>query len=261
MRRTILRTILVFSAAYTVWGQPAFDVASVKPSVRNKGLAEMHGDGGSGNMLDNGPKTTPVSLSLHGSSLRDCIAWAYKVETYQVSGSDSLNGQPYDIDAKTAEPVSVDQLRAMLQTLLTDRFKLAVHRENKELQVFELTVAKGGPKVRKSENGDAPSLRGQKMALEARNVPLPKFCELLSQPMQRPVIDKTGLQGGYDFSLDLTKYVDLEHMDGKDPSSRPDPVTIIANAVKNELGLNLESRKAMSELLIVDHAEKEPTGN
>jgi uncharacterized protein (TIGR03435 family) len=200
---------------------------------------------------------------MHNSSLRDCIGWAYKVEPYQITGPDFINGARFDVDAKSAEPVKEEQLRAMLQTLLSDRFKLAVHRETKEMQVFELTVGKSGVKAKKSDpsTAEAPSLRGNKMVLEARNVPLDRFCALLSQPMQRPVIDKTGLDGGYDFSLDLSKYVDVEHIDAKDPGSRPDPVTIIANAVKNELGLNLESKKASAELLIVDHAEKAPTGN
>src|SRR5271166_1788103 len=88
---------------------------------------------------------SPDSLTMRNVGLKQCLQWAYRVEYFQIPTS--LDETGYDILAKAAGPVPVSQLRLMLQQLLADRFKLTIHRETKAIAVYELTIAKGGPKL------------------------------------------------------------------------------------------------------------------
>src|SRR5204862_3396809 len=110
--------------------RPAFEVASVKVSqVRGRAKVE----------------SSPVSLAADGS-LAYLVAWAFDLKRYQVSGDGLSGSERYQIAAKASQPVSVGEMRRMLQALLEERFKLAHHRSKRELVVYALIVAKGGPK-------------------------------------------------------------------------------------------------------------------
>jgi hypothetical protein len=207
--------------------KPAFEVASVK-IVKSGDLQDDRED----------IRTAPGTLSMRRVSLKSCIQWAYGLSGFQISGPGWLGSDRFDITAKVASPAKDDQLRLMLQSLLAERFKLSLHRDQKEQQVYVLTVSKGGPKFHES-NGDGS---------------MPQLAEYLAIPMRRPVQDRTGLADRYDFALDLTRYATGD-------AQPQDMAGMVLTAVQDQLGLKLESRKGPLTFLVVDHAVRVPTEN
>jgi uncharacterized protein (TIGR03435 family) len=139
--------------------------------------------------------------------------------------------------------------------LLSDRFKLTFHRETKNLPVYELVVAKNGPKFHESQSEGEPSFKpSNKMSLTVERMPMGQFADQISGPLRMPVVDMTGLKGRYDFTIDLSGYFNPD----KPPT---DPSEIIVPALQDILGLKLESKKAPIETIVVDHAEKVPSEN
>lgn len=238
----ILIAALLSSAAFA---QPAFDVASV------------HAIKGEGSRREN-IQAEPGSLIMRAVTLKSAIRWAYNVMSYQVSGPEWMNFDRYDISAKAAGPVPEDQLRLMLQTLLADRFQLVLHRQNKELQAYELVIAKGGIKFHESKIDGDPVFSPDKtgMTVEVKGVPASQFVDMLSNLLHAPVVNETGLNGRYDVSVNIAKY-----MPDVSSGAAFDPISMVLTALQQELGLKLESRKMALDLLIVDHAEKAPSDN
>lgn len=158
-------------------------------------------------------------------------------------GGKWLKPDRYDIVAKQPAGTTQDQRPGMLQALLAERFRLVVHRGSRQLPVYAMVVAKGGPKVQPVEpaNGGVTSGAGR---LSAKAVPMSRLASFLAGPgaqLDHPVIDRTGLQGVYTFTLEWT----------------PDG---LFSALKDQLGLKLEPGKSMMDVIIVDRADK-PTGN
>jgi uncharacterized protein (TIGR03435 family) len=247
MLRIILVTGLLVSAAK---GQAVFDVASIR--------ASQIGRGGEGSRREK-VQISPGSLNMQNVSLKSAIRWAYHVMDYQVSGPDWLNFERFDIAAKAAEPASEDQMRMMLQALLAERFKLALHRETKELPAYVLVVAKGGLKFHESQTEGEPVLNPDKarMGVEVKGVPATQFIEMLSNILHAPVINKTGLEGRYDATVNVGKYMP----DGSAGAAPFDPVSMVMTALQEELGLKLESKKMALDFLIIDRVEKVPVEN
>jgi uncharacterized protein (TIGR03435 family) len=227
---------------------PAFDVASVKVSAP--------GQRGGNPILNQNIRATPGSLTMRRVSLKACIQWAYHVFEYQVSGPDWIDSDHYDIAAKAAGPAAEPDLRLMLQTLLADRFQLTFHRQTIEKRAYVLTVGKSGPKFHDStEDGESAIQPDQKtMSVTVQRVSLAQLIDPLSRIFQMPVVDKTGLKGRYDVAISMAKYIPQS-------GDRADPVSIIQTALEEDLGLKLEARKMPLDYLIVDHAEKVPSGN
>ncbi len=223
---------------------PSFEVASIKPSQRWK----AGGEGRTRETIDQ----SPVSLTLRNVTLSSCVQMAYGVRFYQVSGPESLRSEHYDILAKAARPVSLAQMKLMLRTLLASRFKLALHRENKELPVYALVVAKNGQKLENAKDEGDPNIRVSDGSFIFQNVSMPDFAEKLSdlRTIDRPVVDRTGIQGVFDITLKSAASAMLE-------DNGPSIFTLI----QDQLGLKLEAKKAPVEILVVDHAEKVPTEN
>ncbi len=240
----ILSYVLLISA---VSGQPVFDVASVRSSH-------------SGSVKESRREkyeTNPGTLNLRNVSLKSAIRWAYKVMEYQVSGPDWMGSERFDIAAKASEAVPEEQLRLMLQALLAERFKLTLHKETKDVSVYVLLVAKGGPKFHESQLSDGePVVNADKnrMNVEVNGVTADMFVEMLSNILHVPVINQTGLAGRYDAKINISKYM-------PDGSAPFDPVATILTGLQEELGLKLESKKMPLDLLVVDHAEKVPVEN
>ena len=161
--------------------------------------------------------------------------------------------------SKAASPVPEAQLRLMLQTLLADRFKLTFHRQTKELSGYALVPAKGPNKLKavEGEAGGEGAMVGGGLIFEGHQMPMSRLCDILSGVMRAPVLDLTGLDGHYDFKLDMRPYI-TPAQPGEPPL---DLMSVAIAAVQSELGLKLESRKANLEVLQVDHAEKTPTEN
>ena len=261
-RLAIFRTLPVFLliSASAAFGQ-SFDVASVKVSQPGPGA----GEGGRGRR---GLKITPGSVTVQNMPLGAIVQWAYNVQPYQVTGPDWTNNQTFDIFAKAAGTVQEPELRAMMQTLLADRFKLVIHREIKELPVYEMTIAKGGHKLTSSasegeSNFGPPKGGGGKMAVHADRTSMAQWADLLSQPLQSPVVDKTGLKGNFDFSVDLMNYIPLDANGKQSPESVPetDRATIVMMAIQQQLGLKLDLKKGPIDRIVIDSADKIPTEN
>jgi uncharacterized protein (TIGR03435 family) len=233
---------------------PAFDVAS----VRAAGPVDERG----AKTRPHHVHTTPGNLVMRNIAMKEAIQWAYNVETYQVAGSGALEDTRFDIVAKAAEPATDDQMRLMMQTLLASRFKLTVHRENKEMAGMALLVGKGGSKMAASEDQGESVFEPQdkKVAIKFRRMSMHEFAALLSEPMHKPVIDLTEIKGTFDFTLDASNYVPPEPAPGQ-PREREDETYMVLRALQDQLGLRLEPRKLTIDMVMVDHVEKVPTEN
>jgi len=231
-----------------------FEVVSVKPNTSESTSTHSHSDQG--------------MLTATNLSLRNLIATAYQVRDYQIAGPDWLGSQHFDIAAKFPQALPEDgkqydaAFSAMMRKMLLDRFKLAVHREQKTMPVYGLVVGKSGIKFKESPDGGSRS-HSTRNHYEGTPVDMHTFADFLGRRMDLPVVDMTGLQGSYTLTLDWVPEA-RPAGDGKsgvqvfaDPPSGP----ALTDAVQEQLGLKLETRKAPIEILVVDHAERVPTEN
>jgi uncharacterized protein (TIGR03435 family) len=258
MLRTILGTSLILSATAGAFGQstaarPAFEVSSVR-------VSEIGRAGGEGSRRED-IQFTPDSVTMRNVSLKSAIQWGYHVMEYQVSGPEWLSTERYDIVAKSAGPVTEKELRLMAQALLTERFKVELHRQTKEFAAYALLVGKGGPKFKESQSEGKTNIQPdqKRMMVAVERAPMSQLVEMLSRAYRAPVVDMTGLTGKYDITIDFGKYLaDVQPNPGGAP---PDILSLIAKGLQDEMGLRLESRKVPLDLLIIDHAEKVPLEN
>lgn len=250
---------------------PTFEAASVKPN--------NHGGGPY-------PRLRPGRLVMTYFSVRDLIAFAYGVRTDQIpEGAPWIVSDHYDIEATAEGNTSVNQMGgAMLQALLEDRFKLKLHRETRQLPVYELTVLKGGVKLQPTKAGSCtpfspnsppasatvpgtPRLPfcgyprsgadGLNWTLEGEGISIEALAGSLSRlELRRSVIDKTGLTGSYDVHLKWT-LDPLAPAASDSPGVPPAPDgPSIFTSLREQLGLRLESAKGPVEVLVIDHVEK-----
>jgi uncharacterized protein (TIGR03435 family) len=202
-------------------------------------------------------------------TLKLMIAAAYNLSPKVISGGPAwIDSDHFDILALTpgeARPTQPEQM-AMLRTLLAERFKLSFHREEKEFSIYALEVAKSGPKLKESTApaSDPPQLIStvypQRMHLPAKNATMSDFTSLLQRALlDRPVVDKTGLAGRYDFDLDWAP--DETQFGGEVPAATADAqAPPFFTAIEQQLGLHIEATRGMVQALVVDGAEK-PAGN
>jgi uncharacterized protein (TIGR03435 family) len=242
----MIARLLLLAGLVPLCFSQTFDVASIRPSQFQSG----DGEGSRRESIE----ISADRLTMRNVTLQSCIGWAYNLQDFQIVGA--LGADRFDIAAKAAAPVTVPTLRAMLGTLLAERFQLTFHRDTRELSSLVLVVAKGGSKLRSSRE-DAPGvLRPGNSAMVAQHATMSEFIGTLAGPLRTPVIDKTGLTGRYDFTVDLSSYfADVK------TGQQPDMTAIIMSALREQLGLNLESRKEPVEILVIDHVEKNPSGN
>jgi uncharacterized protein (TIGR03435 family) len=243
----MLRAVfLIFIIGTYVDAQPAFEVASVRAGESGHGEGDWRDD----------IQASPGSLIMRNVSLKTAMKWAYHVMDYQVVGPEWIGGDRYNISAKSAGPADEDQLRAMLGTLLADRFKLTFHRQTKEMQTYVLNIAKGGAKFHASLVEGEPVINPDKarMTVDVKGIPATQVVDMLSRVLHAPVINNTGLSGRFDASVNMARYIP----DGSTPF---DPIATIMAAMQEELGLKLDAKKMAVDLLIVDRAEKVPVEN
>jgi uncharacterized protein (TIGR03435 family) len=263
----------------------AFDVASVRvtanPRARGFGYFTQY---------------SPNTLNIRDMSMWMCIRLAYGVENFRIAGPDSMQNPPfYEIVAKAASPVPESQLRLMLRKLLADRFHLTLHWEKKEMSVTALLVAKGGSKMHPTTgavdpaHGDDAHMQNlgydnnvhiQRSAgangnarFTFTNASMTLFATWLESSSsvfpydKAPVVDLTGMQGRFDWAVDSPF---VRPPGGGDGAGTP----IVADGntggvllddykpiLERELGLTLQRRKAMVDILVIDHVDKEPTPN
>jgi uncharacterized protein (TIGR03435 family) len=267
-----LALLLVPCGARAADDEPAFEVASVRPvpDIGYPGLGVSRG----------GPGTAdPGRLTFEHATLKLFMMVAYGVQNFQVSGPDWIANDRFDIVAKVPAGESKERVNRMLQKLLAERFKLTVHHETRIFPAYELTVGKGGPPddAKPLTSGDYAELKyvdgvpqfppgtvgmargggGPGVMMAAAHQPVSRLVDFLQTRLGKPVIDKTGLTGNYDFVLRFTP--PGWYGSAKDGPSDPSPDEFAA--VQHDLGLKLEETKAPFDVLVIDHAEKTPTEN
>lgn len=291
MIRSILVACLLVGIPLTVWGQPAFEVASVK-------VAPPSSNGGFRYGMSGGPGTSsPGRISAENYSLKDLILKAYGVPAIQVSGPEWLASARFDVVATVPAHSTKEQVPLMWQALLKERFKLEVHQETKESPLYALTVGKNGHKLKPSKEGPAGSADGLRSGnslpsngnsgsgsssggatgvgvgsggaggalrpvaasgqVSSDKMTMAALCESLSRRLDRPLVDQTGLTGN--FEIHMKYYVDYPSDGGR---VTDDTVTdAVFAAVQEQLGLKVESKKGPVSILVIDHVEKSPIEN
>ena len=285
----LLAAVLLCSIAATMSSSqetstgPSFEVASIKPNPSAREIG--------------GPWTEKVDyFAWNGRTLKTLITTAYRVRNWQVEGGpDWINSQLWDVEARAkaenAGAVSKpgdrsaqhSRLMQMLQSLLEDRFKLKVQRQTRESPVYNLVVAKGGPKIKLDEDQSPPTpqglpavpsswanpevKRGQLVEgfapmggyIEGRAVPIDRLVSIIRSRADRPLNDGTNLKGLYNISM---KWSEEASGPGDSPLVRRSPSIgpALMAALQEQLGLRLESAKGPVEFLVVISAQK-PSGN
>jgi uncharacterized protein (TIGR03435 family) len=231
--------------------KPAFDVASVKPSQQVVGPD-----------YNNQLTYSPNGIRGRNVTLQRLIAEAYQLQLNQVLGPSWLDKNEYDVDARSAGAGTKEQIALMLRSLVAERFKLIEHSEMREMRVYELVIGKSGAKIHSIGDGKPPAA-GTGFHFHGD---LRQFADLLAVQLSIPasdnpaeparataspisVLDKTGLPGIFDFSVDIQ------------PELGTDMFTSWQRVLQDQLGLRIESRKGNIGVLVVDEAARVPTEN
>jgi uncharacterized protein (TIGR03435 family) len=193
-------------------------------------------------------------------TLTEVIVMAYQTRRIQMRGGpDWMDSDRFNIVAKADEAegeLKHEQLVAMVQALLEDRFKLALHRETEERTVYALVAGKNPPKLQPAKEGEQtamiPGARGQ---MNFRKMPLSGLVNTLANILHAPVVDGTGLTGFFDFALDPLEFSD--HTKPVTPDSWPD---LVLTALREQLGFGLEKRREPLDITVIDRAAR-PTDN
>lgn len=248
--------VCAIASAQTPAAPKQFDVATIKPNASNDNRVML------GLPLGGRFTTTGVSLKL-------LVTEAYNVRDFQVTGGPGwISSDRWDINAKVdgmAERIPIEQMRPMLQVLLADRFQLKVHEETKEMPLYVLTVGKNGSKLQENTGDPGPMLRMGRGQLSGKKVAIAMLIQPLSQILGRTVVDKTGLTGEFDFTLDWTPELGQGGVPGAPPGGDAPPAgdssgPSVFTAIQEQLGLRLDSQKGPVEIIVIDHVDK-PSDN
>jgi uncharacterized protein (TIGR03435 family) len=279
----VASAVLPVVAAVAVFGQPAsrprFEVASIKPA------------GDQGFMM-----VRPLPNGLRGvSSLKLLMQSAYTAQAFQIAGGPAwIDSERFTIDAKAAGNPSRDQISLMLQSLLEERFQLKIHRETRELPVFDLVLARGGPKLPSPKEGGCddstdplPEVTGGRMPppgsgpapptrcggldvilqaggarMSGGKIPMPELVRMLSVVVGRTVVDRTGFTGLFDVRLDFLPDDSTPNMPPPPPGAASSDAMSpsIFSALPEQLGLRLASAEGPVDVIVIDRVER-PTAN
>jgi len=237
---------------------PSFEVATIKKSRSDESPW--------------GPGFQPGRFMGRDQTINLVIALAYNVYPLRIFGAPGwVNSERYDIQAKesdtTAEELrklppakAMEEQSLLLQSLLAERFGLKVSHQTKELPVYALVVAKGGPKFQEAKpDYKGPDLPWGPGQFTLRNSPMATLVAIMSNQMHRMVVDQTGLKGNYDLTVQWRKD---QNMLGMPRASGPDAAPLdssgpsFSTALQEQLGLKLESTKAPVDVIVIDHIEK-----
>jgi len=230
---------------------PAFDVASVRPSRVTVGPD-----------YNNQITFTRTGFNARNVTLRRLIAEAWNVQLNQVLGPGWIDHSEYDITVRTAEGTTKEQMAPMIKSLLVERFQLRDHTETRTMRVYELAIAKTGPKIRPISDGESVKTAsgfhfqgGMRQFADLLavqfSIPAPENPNVPARAGGPPplVVDRTGLDGIFDFSVDMQ------------PELNTDSFTAWQRALEDQLGLRIDSQKGEVAVVIVDDAAKTPTEN
>jgi uncharacterized protein (TIGR03435 family) len=208
--------------------------------------------------------TSGTRFTAQAKNMLTLLIYAYNLRSYQIVRTPAIEAfgeDRFDITATASgEAVpAAGEFRQMVQAVLADRFKLRVHREQREMPVYTLTVGKSGPKFVESPPDTKPlqqySASGRNYVVKLSGAFMDDLLNAIDNSMpDRPVRDRTGLAGAYEISLTYTPDI----KPNRDTGAQPEDISIFTAIEK--LGLNLRPEKAMIEMLAVDHLER-PSAN
>ena len=270
---------------------PKYEVASIKPSSSDEGRSML--------------RFTPDGTSIQGVPARMLLRFAFGVEFDRMIGVPAwTSSNRYDVEAKVApedapklEKLTADQRRSMLLPLLAERFNLKYHHETRELPMYALVVAKGGPKLTESKDPVPPpndpggpgtqkgplNMRGRTMMMpgriEAHGSTMDMLVHSLYPPLGHTVVDKTGLTGSYDYTLQWTPEDGAMPPPGgpgggpgggagsapggalaRDANADDAGAPSLLTAIEEQLGLKIESTKGTVDVIVIDHFDM-PSAN
>jgi uncharacterized protein (TIGR03435 family) len=222
---------LSVATAALAQSQPAFEVASIKPTDPSS----------VGNQMFSQPGGRFRGIN---ATLKSLIRYAYDVDDEQIIGAVGwMESAGFDIAAKASDPNASD-LRAMVRTLLADRFHLKFHNATRELAIYILSVSKTGPKLTAVDKAGL-GVGGGNGKLNGRGADMATLARVLRARLGRVVYDHTGLAGFFTFQVNFAA-------DDNVNSDAPSLFT----ALQEQLGLKLETQKGPVEVIIIDHAER-----
>lgn len=276
-----LYTLLFLCAAAAA--QPDFEAASIKPVEPGPCPVCWRGNGG--------PGTSDPGRVFRSTNLRGLIVEAYDLQLYQYFGPDWAEGQRFELTATMPRGTTREQYHQMLQRFLTERFHLVVHHETRELPAYRLTVVKGGSKLKSPApaatdddppSADGPSTldrdadgypilkNGTSMAIvsgkgkngdraraQGRKAPIADLVNLLRGQLNSPVIDATGLEGEFDYTLSWIPTRPGASLSEQVSDAGPD----LFQALQQQLGLKLTPGKGPVDCLVLDSGNKMPIEN
>jgi uncharacterized protein (TIGR03435 family) len=260
--------------AGVVFGQGSikFEVASVKPVVPDDDAPAFR---------RGGPGTSePERITYERQTMVRILSVAYGLERDQISDPSWIGFEHYNIVANVPPGTTTEQVKLMWQDLLSERFHLKAHLIKKDFSVYELSVARGGPKFR-VEPGFPKASPGEKWGISIvppRNVrqtftdfSMTEFIRHLGFPLGTVVgsngivlgrvIDKTGLEESYDFTLEFAGRPVAGAFPPPLPDGQVDTAPLLIDALRQQLGLMLIEKKAPLDVLVVDHVDRVPTEN
>lgn len=219
---------------------PVLEEASVKPAPTSENQGSFAGN----------------RITMSATTLASAVRFAYNLRRYQVLGGPSwINEDSYEIVAKGEEnrPLTVDQFRQLLQTVLAERFRLIARRETRELPVYAMVVGAKGPRLKESKTGQF-SMRGGQTQIDMSGGTMTQLSATLAGIVDRPVLDKTELKQKYDFKLEFAPETRAVTPDTAplEPSTLPS----IFTAVQEQLGLKLEPTRGPVEVLVIERVER-----
>lgn len=280
-RGFVLRIALAAGACAAAYAQTSdsglkFEVASVKPAVRPA-------SGGITMSVNN----DPGRITLTNMSLSNLIAIAYDLNSYRLDAPDWTQRELFTVAAKLPEGSTRAQMPEMMRNLLVERFKLAVHHEQRAAAASTLVVARGGLKVKESTgeaaaqsreagprssgpkldadgypvlNGPGMSMTNGRARMWLEKITMAQLAARLSGQLRQTVTDGTGLTGKYDIILSWSTAATRARTDGS-VVEVDDPAPDLFQALEQQLGLKLETRKTTVDIVVVDHVERVPAEN
>jgi uncharacterized protein (TIGR03435 family) len=274
---------LAFAAAQTN-DNPAFEAASIKPFPEGAMIQFSGCMGGPGSQ-------DPGRINCQYVTLKQLLAQAYQVKAQEIFGPPLLDGPHFNITATLPAGATRDRLRAMYRNLLAERFQVVLHRENRPIPGFALTVGKAGLKIEESQPAAAaaeepaagppptgkdgfPILRRSAIAgspiilyrqgrarLQGVGVTMAQLADTLSHQLDRVVVDETGATARFDVTIDWTPEANEPgaRQPGAPDDSVPNPTVFMA--LEQQLGIKVVAKRVQRDTVVVDSASKTPTGN
>lgn len=220
--------------------QASFEVATVKQSAGGRrGMTWVH-----------------QTFSIRNESLLEVVRWAFEKQTFQVIGPEWMRSSTVDVVAKIeAEHPAESEVRAMLRTLLNERFKLVVHEEKRELNVTTMTLGNKAITFQPSDGEGLMEWRAEPGRAVLKRTTMAEFASLLSGSGER-IYDMTDIHGRYDMTLEYAKYVS-----GQTERTNQNIVDGLREAATAQFGLVFRQRKVQVPILIIDHLDKTPIDN